>query len=291
MARTAPSGVIATSAPWLTLNLTLLAASSSMTAASATACSFGFARGLDHDRLLDLADEVVEHLADPIRDVVHGPGAGRLHRDGRMRDLGLGLGLGDELGVGHRREHSLRPFGGAFGVAVRRQPRRRFDEAGEHRGLADRHLLRRLAEIALCRGLDAIGAGPEIDAVQIQFQDLALGIFALQPQRELGLLQLARQRALLGQEEVLGELLGQGRAALRHAAMQDVGDECAGDADRIDAPVLVEAAVLDGDEGLGQIGRQILQRDIGAGHLAALGQHGAVDTDDVDGRRALGNLQ
>src|SRR5206468_12595770 len=69
------------------------------------------------------------------------------------------------------------------GVAVRRQPRRRFDEAGEHRGLADRHLLRRLAEIALCRGLDAIGAGTEIDAVQIQFQDLALGILALQPQR------------------------------------------------------------------------------------------------------------
>ena len=41
MARTAPSGVIATSAPWVTLNLTLLAASSSMMAASATLCSFG----------------------------------------------------------------------------------------------------------------------------------------------------------------------------------------------------------------------------------------------------------
>ena len=41
MARTAPSGVIATSAPWLTLNFTLFAASSSMMEASATLCSFG----------------------------------------------------------------------------------------------------------------------------------------------------------------------------------------------------------------------------------------------------------
>ena len=39
----------------------------------------------------------------------------------------------------------------------------------------------------------------------------------------------------------------------------------------------IEAAVLDGDEGLRQIGRQILQRDIGAGHLAALRQHAAVE--------------
>ena len=37
----------------------------------------------------------------------------------------------------------------------------------------------------------------------------------------------------------------------------------------IDAVMRIEAAVLDGDEGLRQIGRQILQRDIGAGHFAA----------------------
>ena len=34
----------------------------------------------------------------------------------------------------------------------------------------------------------------------------------------------------------------------------------------------IEAAVFDGDESLGQIGRQVLQRDVGAGHFAALRQ-------------------
>ena len=37
--------------------------------------------------------------------------------------------------------------------------------------------------------------------------------------------------------------------------MQDVGDERASDTERIDAVVLVETAILDGDERLGHIAR------------------------------------
>ncbi len=85
-------------------------------------------------------------------------------------------------------------------------------------------------------------------------------MLALQPEREFHLLQLARHGALLGQEQVFRELLRQRRAALRDAAMQHVGDRGARDADRVDAVMRIEAAVLDGDEGLRQIGRQILQR-------------------------------
>ena len=116
-------------------------------------------------------------------------------------------------------------------------------------------------------------------------------MLALQPEREFDFLQLALQRALLGQEQVLGELLGQRRAALRDAAMQHVGDRRAHDAERIDAVMRIEPAVLDGDEGLRQIGRQILQRDIGAGHFAARRQHAAVEADDLDGRRPLRNFE
>ena len=85
-------------------------------------------------------------------------------------------------------------------------------------------------------------------------------------------LQLAAERALLGQEQVLGELLRDGRAALRHAAVQHVGDERADDAERIDAVMRVEAAVLDGDEGLRHVGRQFLERHRGAAHVAAGGE-------------------
>src|SRR5882757_797940 len=53
----------------------------------------------------------------------------------------------------------------------------------------------------------------------------------------------------------------------------------------------IEAAVLDGDERFRQIRRQVLQRDIGAGHFAALRQHAAVEADDLDGWRAFWNFQ
>ena len=59
----------------------------------------------------------------------------------------------------------------------------------------------------------------------------------------------------------------------------------------IDAVMRIEPAVLDGDEGLRQMRRQILQRNIGAGHFAARRQHAAVEADDLDGRRPLRDFQ
>jgi len=116
-------------------------------------------------------------------------------------------------------------------------------------------------------------------------------MLALQPQRQFDFLQFALQGALLGQEQVLGELLGQRRAALRDAAMQNVGDRRTHDANGVDAVTRIEAAVLDGDEGLRQVGRQFLQRNIGTGHFAPCRQQAAVNADDLDGRRPLRDLQ
>jgi len=241
--------------------------------------------------LVDLADQIVEHFADPVGDIIDGAGAGRLHAIGRVPDRGLGLCVRDEAGVRHRREHDLRALLRAFRIAVRRQPRRRFDQAGQHRGFGDGHVLGRFAEITLRGGFDAVGAGAEIDPVEIEFENLGLGMLALQPQRQFGFLQLALHGALLRQEQVLGELLRQGRAALRDAAMQDVGHGRAQNAPGVDAVMRIEPPVFDGDEGLRQIGRQILQCDIGAGHFAARRQHAAVEADDLDGRRPLRNFQ
>src|SRR5215207_4877091 len=99
-------------------------------------------------------------------------------------------------------------------VAVRGKARRRLDKAREHRGLGERHLAGGPREVALRRRLHPVGAGAEIDPVDVEFEELVLGLIALEPEGEDGLLDLARGRALLGQEEVLGKLLGQRRAAL-----------------------------------------------------------------------------
>jgi hypothetical protein len=146
-----------------------------------------------------------------------------------LRERGLHHGFGDEAELAHGREHGLGAALGAGGVAVGRQPRGRFHHARQHRGLGDLHLARRLAEIALGGGLDAVGAGAEIDAVEIELENLGLAELALEPEREHELLHLAPERALLGQEQILGELLGEGRAALRHAAAKHVGDHGAGE--------------------------------------------------------------
>ena len=52
----------------------------------------------------------------------------------------------------------------------------------------------------------------------------------------------------------------------------------------------IEAAVLDRDERLRQVGRQLLERHVGAAHVAARRQDPAVDADDLDRRRPLGNF-
>ena len=144
--------------------------------------------------------------------------------------------LGDIALLGHRGDHLGRAFGGGAGIAVGRELRRRLHQAGEHRGLLQRDLPRAVAEIFLRGGLDPVGAGAEIDAVQVEFEDLILGIFVLEPEREDRFLNLARQRALLRQKQVLGELLGDRRAALDPAAMEDVAKSGARDPRRDRCP-------------------------------------------------------
>jgi hypothetical protein len=134
----------------------------------------------------------------------------------------LGRVVADEAVAGHGRDHDLRAALGGVGVAGRREAGRRLDQPGQHRGFGEAHLARGFAKIALCRGLDPIGAGAEIDAVEVELEDLGLGEFALEPNRQHYLLQLAPDCALLREEQVLGELLGDGRAALRHTAPRDI---------------------------------------------------------------------
>ena len=150
-------------------------------------------------------------------------------------------------------------------------------------------LRRRLAEIAVRRGVDAIGAGAEIDPVQIDFEDLVLGEAALEPQRQQRLADLAREAALRGQEQDLGELLGDRAAALDDMAGAQIGDRGAHQPDRVDAEMAVEAAVLGRDHRLRQVGRHLLQGQRLAEQIAEGGDQAAVGGEDRDARPPLGD--
>src|SRR5262249_21170881 len=133
--------------------------------------------------------------------------------------------------------------------------------------------------------LDARVAGAEIDAVEVELENFRLVEFVLEPQGENELLDLAVEGARLGEEQVLGELLSQRRAALRDVAAREIGDDRAGDPDGVDPVMLVEPAILDGEEGLRQEGWEVLQRDGGAAHVAAGRQRPPVETKNLNRRR------
>ncbi len=182
----------------------------------------------------------------------------------------------------HLVQNDGRPALGAGGVGHGAVARRRLQQAGQQGGLADGELGGRLVEIALGGGLDAIGAGAEIDPVQIQRQDLLLGELGLQPHGQDQLLHLALDGLVRRQEEVARQLLGDGRGALHVAAGLQVHHHHAHHADGVEAEVVEEPAVLDGHHGGGHIGGQLVEIHRRGVLAAAHGQQdaGAVQVRD-----------
>ena len=146
-------------------------------------------------------------------------------------------------------------------VDVRRKAGRRLEQAGEHRGFGEVHVARRLGEVILRRRIHAERAAAHVGAVEIELQDLVLGQPRLEPDREEGFLHLALDGAFVVQEQVLGELLRDRRAALHHAAGARIGDQRARECRRIDAEMLVEAPVLRREHCLDQMVGKLVERN------------------------------
>ena len=145
------------------------------------------------------------------------------------------------------------------------QRARRLRHRREVGGFRDREFVHRFVEIDQRRRADSVGAEAEIDFVQIQFEDAVLGISALDPHRQQRFLDLARERNLVGQQEVLGDLLGDRRGALRTLVRTEIlriqhhGARHAGE---VDAAMLVEVLVFGGEEGVDDEFRHRLDRQI-----------------------------
>ena len=161
----------------------------------------------------------------------------------------LVLVLGDVLLVGHGLQDHVAPSLGAVRIAVRAQALGPLDEPRKQCGFLGPEVFHVLAEVDVGCRLHAVGAGAQVDLVQVIFQNLVFGVVALQQDGGDGLLDLSPHVFLLVQEDVAGQLLGDGGSALRLEAMQ-VGEHRSAQAGHVDAPVVVEAAVLNGDHRL-----------------------------------------
>ena len=130
--------------------------------------------------------------------------------------------------------------------------------------------------------LDAVGAVPEVDRVQIGGEDPVLRPALLELPRERGLLQLPLHRPARVDVRVLHELLRDRRAALDDRAVPQVLPDRAHDASHVDAAVLEEPPVLDRDDRLlHQVGDLVRLDDDARLVTAEHGQHAAVGRVDV----------
>ncbi len=162
--------------------------------------------------------------------------------------------------------------------------------AAKQRALGGREILHVLPEVE-ARGarhaVDRVGAVlAQVDLVQVGLEDLALRVAGLEPEGARDLGELAAQRALGGEVDVLRELLGDRAAALGDAALLRVLDQRADAADRVDADVRVEAAVLGVEHGVDHVrGHALEAHDLAV--LAALGEGGEERRLEQHARRGL----
>ena len=110
--------------------------------------------------------------------------------------------------------------------------------------------------------LDAVDAGAEVDAIQVQLENLLFREIGIDHQRERGLADLPAVRLLVRQEQRPRELLRQGAAAFDAARGPDVAHQGAAERNRIHAEVMVEPVILDRHECVLQV-----ERDIGERHI------------------------
>ena len=165
-------------------------------------------------------------------------------------------------------------------------------QAGQKRTLRKFEGIRGFPEIGPRRHLDAPGAAAEIDGVEIELENLPLAQLAFDPRRHDHLADLALVGEIVTHQQVLRDLLGDGRAALRAAGLGKVADEGADQAALVDPLVLIEAPVLGRNEGFLHVLRNVgehhphaalillehlretfalaVEHDAGAGQLQAL---------------------
>ena len=179
-------------------------------------------------------------------------------------------------------------FCGASGRVV---VRRRFQQAREQRRFAERQLRRLLAEVSARRGFGAVEAVAEIHLVQIELEDLVLREVVFELRGEQQFAQLAAQR-FFAADALPRQLLRDGAAALDRFAGARDRDRRADDANRVEAVVIEEAAIFDGDDRLDQVRRNLgkrhlnpvlfgdgknfpigrVKKDVGAGHVGKRAQ-------------------
>ncbi len=181
------------------------------------------------------------------------------HLDRPLR-RGVRLGLRDVAFFGHPLQDVVAAPHGPPHVDVRALPLGRLDDAGDERRFVQRQVLRSLVEVEPGGGFDAVRAVAEVDLIAVEREDLPLGVALLDLDGEEGLLDLPLPGLLVIEEQLAGQLLGEGAGA-GQPPLDDVFDRRHHDPRHDDAEVAIEIGVLGREDGLAQPRRDVLVLD------------------------------
>ncbi len=198
-----------------------------------------------------LDDLAADLLGEIFRGEEMGAALTRRHAE-RLRLGFRAVGLADIAVLDHAVDHPVAALERGVRVAEGMVVRGALRQGGEVGGLGDRQFRHRLVEIGERGAGDAVGIEAEEDLVEVELEDAVLGIGLLDAEGEDRFLHLAVDRLVGGEQEVLGDLLGDGRGADRTAArahVLDVDEDGAEEARHVDAGVLVEVLVFRRQEG------------------------------------------
>ena len=215
-------------------------------------------RGPHLDRLVGFGQNDIELRQHPVGEIAHRVLPGillQLHR----ADIDLRLIGGDVALLAHQPQHHLGAADRGLDVGGGRIGAGCLDQPGNDRRLADVEFSRGVAEEFAGGRVDPVGAAAEIDLVQVELEDLLLGEFPFERHRQHRLARLAIERAVVVEEQVARQLLGDGRGAAEPlAAAGDPLDQRAGQTHRIDPDVRAESLVLDRDHRVGHVFGDVL---------------------------------
>ena len=170
--------------------------------------------------------------------------------------------LGDVAVRQHAVEHEVATFEAVLTIVDKRVVERRgLRNAHKRCRLGKREIRGILREVALRRGLDAVGAVTVVDGVEVHEQNLVFRVLLLKLHRQVHLAHLALEGDVVhfvDEDGVAHKLLGDGGRAFA-ARPRDVHDERTGDAHEVEAAVVVEALVLGGDGSLEDVRADLAQ--------------------------------
>ncbi len=192
------------------------------------------------------------HFLDEVVGIGGGGAGGVAHH--QVGGLRLTLLLGRDVTVlAHLLNDPVPPLDRRFLAPGRVVVVGRLGQRGEVGRLGDGQFVERLVEIVERGGRNAVGPLPEVNLVQVKLQDAILGEGLLKAERDDGLFDLTGDRHLVGEQEVLSDLLGDGRGAYGTPPLDHVLDVLHrrhGDGRNVHARVLVEGLVLGRQEGV-----------------------------------------